>query len=361
MIIQENIPLASYTTFKIGGNARFFCKVTNEDELIEAVKFAHEKGVADTSLSGAPLPILVLGGGSNLLISDDGFPGLVIKNEIRGVTTELNIESVTSDSGFKFVSAGSGEVWDDIVAYIVDRGLWGIENLSAIPGTVGATPVQNIGAYGAEVSQAISSVRVLDTKDFDSKSPKFVEFSNAECKFGYRDSIFKHEHGRYIISRVTYKLSKKGEVTMNYKDVRDYFNNKRILKPTISEMRKAVVEIRASKLPDWTKWGTAGSFFKNPYISVAKFVELKVKYPTLPGFPELDGRVKVSLGWIFDKVCNARGLVIGNAGTYEKQALVLVAKPGAKAVDVKAVADELISRVKEKTGIVIEPEVEWVG
>ena len=351
MIIQENIPLSAYTTFKIGGRARFFCIVKNEEELVEAVKFAREKGVK----------FFILGGGSNLLVSDDGFPGLIVKNEIRGVTTELDIESVTSLSGYKFVTAGSGEIWDDIVAYTVDRGLFGIENLSAIPGTVGATPVQNIGAYGAEASHTISSVRVLDTKDFDPAQSKFVELSNADCKFGYRDSIFKHETGRYIISRVTYKLSTKGDVTINYKDTRDYFNDKKILKPTIAEMRRAIVEIRTSKLPDWSKLGTAGSFFKNPYVSAEKFAELKAKYPMLPGFPEPDGRVKISLGWIFDKACNARGLMIGNAGTYEKQALVLVAKPGAKAVDVKAVAQELTARVKDKTGLHIEPEVEWVG
>ena len=334
MQIQENISLAKYTTFKIGGPARYFCSVNNEGELVEAVKFANKK----------KLPVMVLGGGSNILICDIGYPGMVIKNEIKGIGVK--------DSS---LSSCAGESWDFLVERSVELGFHGLENLSAIPGTVGAAPVQNIGAYGAEAAQTIEYVRALDTKTME-----FVVLENADCRFGYRDSIFKHERGRYIITAVTFKLSKDGVLRMDYKDVREYFDMRNITQPTLADLRHAIVEIRAGKLPDWKKWGTAGSFFKNPSIPAAQFEELKKKYPDLPGFTEDDGNVKVSLGWILDKVCEARGLTIGKAGTYGKQALVMVAQPGAKAADILAVSQELMKRVKEKTGLTIEAEVEWV-
>ena len=277
-----------------------------------------------------------------------------------------------------FVSAGAGESWDNLVEYSVRNGLYGIENLSAIPGTVGAAPVQNIGAYGAEAAQTISNVRALDTKMM-----KFVELSKEDCKFGYRDSIFKHERDlvtkqpRYIITVVSFKLVKNGVLKIDYKDVREYFDKKNITVPTLTDLRRSIIEIRTSKLPDWKEWGTAGSFFKNPSVTVVKFAELKDKYPDLPGFPEIGGEtnssdssnttgdMKVSLGWILDKVCDVRGLTVdtasgGKVGTYSSQALVIIARDGATAADVLDFSKELIRRVKDKTGIVIEAEVEWV-
>ena len=381
MKISENITLAPFTTFKIGGPASFFCRAGNDGELVEAVKFAKDKD----------LPILVIGSGSNLLISDQGYKGLVIRNEIMGVEIESEAGSqkpearsrkreenktqnagVSSDSQLRapsskssgsklpasssfLITAGAGEDWEKLVERTVGMGLYGMENLSAIPGTVGASPIQNIGAYGVDVSKVIHSVRALDTKTMD-----FVELSNADCRFAYRDSRFKHEKGRYIISAVTYALSKEGRINIDYKDVREYFDRKNIAKPTLAQVRQAVTEVRRNKLPDWTCWGTAGSFFKNPIIDKETFAALKKKYPDLPGFPEPDGRVKVSLAWILDKLCDARGLTIGNVGTFEKQALVVVAKPGASAKEVLDFAHELMRRVREKTGIEIEGEVEWV-
>jgi len=359
MKILENISLAKYTTFKIGGPARFFCVVKDEDELVEAVEFA--KAQKNPGAQGSyGLPILVLGGGSNMLVSDAGFGGLVIKNEIAGI----EIDDSANDNAL--ISVGAGESWDGLVEYAVGHRLFGLENLSAIPGTVGAAPVQNIGAYGAEAAQTISNVRALDTKTM-----KFVELSAVDCKFGYRDSIFKQDRGHFIVTQVVFKLSKNGELHMDYKDVREYFSARGVAKPTISDLRKAIIEIRAAKLPDWKMWGTAGSFFKNPSVSAAKFEELKAKYSELPGYPEVDGAgnatgdVKVSLGWILDKVCDARGLTVdtasgGKVGTYGKQALVLVAQAGATATEVLALSQELMKRVKDKTGIVIEAEVEWV-
>ena len=335
MKIERDIPLAQYTTFKIGGPARYFCEVKTEDELIQAVTYARSE----------KLHLFILGGGSNILVRDKGFDGFVLK---------VCLEGITYDG--ENVRAAAGENWDELVDETVSKGLYGLENLSAIPGTVGAAPVQNIGAYGAEASHTITSVRALDLSTM-----KFVELSNADCKFSYRDSLFKHEKGRYIITRVDFKLSKKGTVNTSYKEVRDYLAKNNIKNPTPEDIRHAVIEIRWGKLPDWKLWGTAGSFFKNPIVTADHFSELKKKYPDLPGFPEEDGKIKVSLGWILDKVCNVKGMCVGNVCTYEKQALVLVAKPGATSEEVVKLAHDLMDMVKEKTGIQIEGEVEWVN
>jgi UDP-N-acetylmuramate dehydrogenase len=339
MTIQEHIPLASYTTFKIGGPARFFCHATSDADVVEAVTFARAKNV----------PVFILGGGSNILIGDEGFDGLVIHMGMMGISEQ-------KQDGKSLLSAAAGEQWDTFVEYAVERGLYGIENLSAIPGTVGAAPVQNIGAYGAEASETIFRVHALDTTTM-----LFVELLGGQCQFSYRDSLFKKEKGRYIITRVDFLLDPHGSVNTTYKDVADYFAKKNMQSPTIAEVREAVTNIRWGKLPDWKLWGTAGSFFKNPIISANDFMRLKQIYPELPGYPEPDGRVKVSLGWILDKVCNAKGLCRGNVCAYEKQALVLVSKPGATSEEVVALAQELMNCVKEKTGIVIEGEVEWVN
>ncbi len=339
MTIQEHITLASYTTFKIGGPARFFCHVTSDADVVEAVTFARTKNV----------PIFILGGGSNILIGDEGFDGLVIHMGMTGISEQ-------KQDGKSLLSAAAGEQWDSFVEYAVERGLYGIENLSAIPGTVGAAPVQNIGAYGSEASETIFRVHALDTTTMS-----FVELSNDQCQFSYRDSLFKKEKGRYIITRVDFLLDPHGLVNTTYRDVADYFANKNIQSPTITDVREAVTNIRWGKLPDWKLWGTAGSFFKNPIISADEFARLTQQYPELPGYPEPDGRVKVSLGWILDKVCNAKGMCKGNACVYEKQALVLVSKPGGTSEEVVALAQELMNCVKEKTGIVIEGEVEWVN
>lgn len=335
MIIKNDISLASYTTFKIGGNAKFFGIVKSEKDLIEAVEFAKNKNI----------PIFVIGGGSNLLISDNGYSGLVIKVEILGITFEDNL-----------VIANAGENWDHLVEQTVDNGLCGLENLSAIPGTVGASPVQNIGAYGVEISDLIQSVRAFDTR-----SGQFVDIPKEECLFGYRDSIFKNQKGRFIIASVTFKLKKDGSTNVAYKDLKEYFLNRGVVRPSPLEVRNAVIEIRKHKLPNWQEWGTAGSFFKNPIISIQQYLDLKQKYPDLPGFPDCEGKIKVSLGWILDKVCNAKGLSFGNAFIYEKQALVIVTKPGAKASEVVELSRKIQDLVLQKTGIKIEAEVEWVN
>ena len=337
MKILQDVQLGKYTTFKIGGLAHFFCVVTNVEELKEAVSFAKEKN----------LPFFILGGGSNILISDEGFAGLVIKMEIAGKM----INGTISNNQF-IVTAGAGENWDDFVGWTLENGFNGLENLSYIPGTVGAAPVQNIGAYGAEVGQFISSVRVFDTKEM-----KEVELTGRDCHFGYRNSLFKKEKGRYAITYVNFSLKKDGKVNVEYKDLKEYFAGKNA---TGSEVRNAVISIRKNKLPDWTVWGTAGSFFKNPVISKEKFDELKKLYPGLPGFPEGD-QIKIPLGWVLDNVCKAKGMMNGSVGTYQKQALVIVAKSGATAKEVISFTQDLMKQVRDKIGVVVEAEVEWVN
>jgi UDP-N-acetylmuramate dehydrogenase len=365
MKIQENIPLAAYTTFKIGGPARFFCAVSSEEDLLEVVRFAGEK----------ELPIIVLGGGSNVLVADQGFQGLVIHMEMKGISSAVSRsrESVSpeaakrrkgetandrSDTGLLNsceIDVAAGEILDDFIEYTVSQNLYGLENLSAIPGTVGAAPVQNVSAYGQEIGNVVQSVRVLDTKNME-----FVELSNTECAFAYRDSIFKREKGRYIITEVTFQLSRNEKIDIDYKDLKEFFTAGKIAEPTLKQVREAIIEIRSKKLPDWTKFGTAGSYFKNPIIPIAKWRELEKKYPDMPHSVTDDDQVKVNLGWILDKICHVKGLVVGNASTYENQALVVVAKPGATAKEIVNLAQELMKRVKEKTDIDIEVEVEWV-
>ncbi|MBX2866365.1 UDP-N-acetylmuramate dehydrogenase [Candidatus Kaiserbacteria bacterium] len=329
MNIQTQVSLAPYTTFGIGGNAEFFVEVRSVEELKEAVLWAKEKGISVT----------VLGGGSNVLVSDRGVTGLVICNKIEGITYEDEM-----------VHVGAGVVFDDLVLETVEKGLWGLENLSAIPGTVGAAPIQNIGAYGVEVSSVIESVHTSHLTDGSERV-----FSNKACAFGYRDSFFKTEEGRnYIVTGVTFHLKKEGDPHIEYKDLQNYF----IDTPTQRQVRDAVIEIRSKKFPDWHKKGTGGSFFKNPIISKEQYEVLEKKYPELPGFPVGD-RVKVPLGWILDKVLHIKGVTNerGTVGTYEGQALVIVNHGGATAEEVDAFAQKIAEDVFGITDIRIEREV----
>jgi len=348
MKIQENVLLAPYTTFRIGEAARFFVQAQSVVDIEEAVAFA-ERGGEQKSAEGKNLPIFILGGGSNVLISDAGWNGLVIKVELKGMTEESEGESV------RFI-VSAGENWDDFVKYVVeDRGLHGLENLSAIPGTVGASPVQNIGAYGAEAKDTIEWVEV-----YDSIAKKVERLMNADCKFGYRDSIFKHERKNNIILRVAFLLKEKGKLSLEYKDLERYFTG-RTSTPSLCDTRNAIIKIRAGKFPDLFKIGTAGSFFRNIVILKTDYKELLKKYPFMPCFSVDETKVKVPLAWILDKVCGLKGARRGDVGVYQNQALVLVNYGKGTAEDVKKLAGEMAASVKEKTGIVISPEVEFVG
>ncbi len=329
--IQENILLKDLTTFRIGGHARYFVVVKNEEDFHEIFIFAKSR----------KLSVFILGGGSNVLIAEHHFSGLVIKNEIKGIKFQGEILTV-----------GAGEILDDIINLSVMRNLSGLENLSGIPGTVGGSVVQNAGAYGVEIKDILLSVSGLNL----SNGKKFV-LKNNDCQFAYRSSIFKKSK-KYIITSVTFKLSKKPIFDINYTGLKKKLEGEANI--TLFKIREVVLQIRAEKLPDWHKVGTAGSFFKNPIISQEKYKELKEKFLDLPGFPEEKGRVKVSLAWIFDKICELKGYKEGNIGLYDKQPIVLVNFGGATAEEIKIFSEKIKKIVKEKTGIKIEEEVEKV-
>lgn len=335
--VQPNVSLREYTTFHIGGPAEYFVAVTDVSELGRAVAWAQAKKV----------PITILGGGSNVLVSDEGVRGLVIHNMIIGRDVEERGDEV-------LLTVGAGEAFDKIVAFSVEKGWWGLENLSCIPGSVGATPIQNIGAYGMEIQ-----TRVAFVEAYDPRNDSVVQFDAEACTFGYRDSFFKHKEGkRYIVTRVAYRLSKTPNPILHYRDLALWKeSHARAEMPALSAIRDAVCEIRSKKFPDWNVIGTAGSFFKNPIISEPQFKALLKKYPDLPGHPMTEHEVKVPLGWILDHVLDVRGYREGNVGTYEGQALVVVNHGDATAAELETFARSLTQKVFDATHIVVEWEV----
>jgi UDP-N-acetylmuramate dehydrogenase len=336
MEIKKSVNLSEYSTFKIGGTARFFCDVSSEAELKESLNFSEKEN----------LKYFILGNGSNLLISDSGFDGLVIKINIKGI----KVESENSDEAT--VSAGAGEDWDDFVKFVIDKNLFGAENLSGIPGTVGASAVQNIGAYGVEARDIIAYVKGIDTK-----TGKNFLLENKDCCFGYRDSIFK-KNKSLIITEVYFSLKKKFIPKIEYPDLKKSLKDEKML--TAKTISETIIKIRAEKLPDLQKYGTAGSYFKNPIITEQKYSEIAKKYPDLPKFPAEIGFVKIPLGFVLDKICGLKGFRQGNTGFYEKQALVLVNFGGAKSTDIISLENLAKKLVKEKLGIDIEAEVEKI-
>jgi len=340
VLIREHIPLKEFTTMRVGGPARFFSAVRNDNDLVRAVSFAKQKHV----------PIFILGSGSNIVVSDEGIDALVLKMENRGITFR------DSRDGRVHAHVSAGENWDSFVEEVISRRLYGIENLSLIPGTAGATPIQNIGAYGQEISSTIVEVHA-----FDQEKMRFVILGKDECCFRYRESIFKTEEGKqFIVARIVLQLLEKGELVTEYKDVRDYFNHKNDITPSLETMRQAVIEIRTRKLPDVGKYGTVGSFFKNPLISKDHYVALVERYPNIPGY-ESGGAVKVPLAWIIEHVCGLKGVTKGGVGVYEKHSLVLVNVGNGTAKDVRTFAEEIRERVKTKTEILPEYEISFVG
>ena len=335
--LQSNVPLAGHTTLKVGGTAELFTTVTTTDGLLEALAYANANHKS----------VVILGGGSNTLVLDTGVSGLVIKIAIEGIT-------VTDEESGVLVTAGAGVLFDALVAMCVQEGLWGLENLSSIPGTVGATPVQNVGAYGVEVGDLISAVHVYDTQE-----KKFTTLTRSECQFGYRDSLFKHEVGRFIVTEVTYALSRVPQRRLSYKDLTLWFTDEP--EPSLAAIRAAVTAIREQKFPDWHVVGTAGSFFKNPVVSHEQGMLLRSQYPELPLFPAAGQGMKVALGWILEHVLKVKGIRDGNVGTYAGQALVRVAVDGATASEVDAFAHTLGRVVYDRTRITIEREVTICG
>lgn len=339
MKLLLNVSLREHTTLRVGGPAAFFVSVETLEELREAVLFAEKK----------ELLFFVLGSGSNILFSDTGWSGLVIQMCILGINHEEEGDDV-------FVIAGAGVLWDTLVQETVEKKLWGLENLSAIPGTVGATPVQNVGAYGAEVSDYIVWVDAYNTK-----TKKVERISNADCLFSYRNSFFKTVKGKdFIITSVCFKLSKESTPDLSYRDLVNYFKDQSNM-PSLLEIREAVIEIRKKKFPDLSVLGTAGSFFKNPIVSSEKMTELKQRFPTMPCFERPNGDRKISLAWILDNVLNLKGHRSGSVGVFENQPLVLVNYGDATEKEITVFVKKIQERVLYEVGINITPEVTIVN
>lgn len=336
MKILRNIKLAEYTTFHIGGKAKYFAEVKSIKDLKEAVDFAKKN----------KLKTFVLGGGSNVLLPDQGISGLVLAISIGGISFE--------DRGDQtFVTVGAGQVWDKVVAKAVKKGLGGIENLSLVPGTVGGAIYQNIGAYGTELKDVLESTEIFDTKKGTIRT-----LTNSECLFGYRDSVFqKQESKNYIIIRGILKLSGYFKPKINYPDLITYFENK---VPTTSEVRKAVIEIRKRKLDyPTTSTGTVGSFFKNPIITSVDFQKLISDHPDVRGRDIGDGLVKLFAGQLTEKA-GWKGKRIGNVGVSKRHAMVLISYKGAGSKDILEFSKKIQVSVKSKFGITLEPEVKII-
>lgn len=335
MNIQQHISLKSYNTFGIDVSAKEFVVVNTLEEL----------QVLCAAFNLSDRKLLVLGGGSNVLLTQD-FDGMVIKMNLKG------IEKVGETDEHVWVRAMAGEVWHDFVLHCIAQNIGGVENLSLIPGCVGAAPMQNIGAYGVEIKDTFDSLEAVEIATGD-----MVTFSNADCKFGYRESIFKHEaKGKYIISSVTFKLSKHPVFNVSYGSIQQTLEKNGITEPSVKAISDAVISIRESKLPNPKVLGNAGSFFKNPEISSSQFDALKVQYPTIVGYPTTPGNVKVAAGWLIEQ-CGWKGKVVGHTGSHKDQALVLVNYGGASGSEIWQLAMDIQASVQEKFGVTINPEV----
>ncbi|HTH51807.1 MAG TPA: UDP-N-acetylmuramate dehydrogenase [Pyrinomonadaceae bacterium] len=340
MIIQENISLAPLTTLKIGGPARYFVRAENESDVIEALSFA----------SGEKLNVFVLGGGSNILVADRGFDGIVIQIALKGVAYDRFDD-------WTLVTAMAGEDWDTFVKSCVNSGLAGIECMSGIPGFVGGTPVQNVGAYGQEVAETIESVRCLDRL-----TGQVVVLSNLQCGFSYRTSIFNSsERGRYIVLSVAYRLTAGGEPKVVYKDLIERFSG---AEPTLNEVRKVVLDIRRAKSmvldPSDPNSCSAGSFFKNPVITTEQLDELRETYPHVPSFAFGDD-FKIPAAWLIENAGFNKGYRLGRAGISSNHTLAIVNLGDATAADVITLKDLIQNKVLSEFGIPLEPEPVFIG
>ncbi len=348
--IQENVPLAPYTTLGIGGPARFLAKARNEDQILEALVFAYSQSC----------PVFILGGGSNIIVSDAGFPGLVLRIELPG------IQNPDGENAAR-ISAGAGVEWDAFVQHCANRRLAGIECLSGIPGTVGATPIQNVGAYGEEVSEVIVSIRVLDRN-----SNSITELAGPDCAFTYRSSIFNTTHqNRYVILRVDFALRPDGKPRIVYQDLQRCFAGK---DPSLVEVRESVMQIRRAKAmllldgdPDSK---SVGSFFKNPVLTPGAVAGLQEKARShgilgisenIPCFPAPEGKEKLPAAWLIERAGFSKGYVAGHAGISSKHSLALINRGGASAREILDLMQRIQSRVQKLFGITLQPEPVFVG
>lgn len=335
MDIHTNIPLKNYTTMRLGGNARFMTDVHSPQEAAEICRNARSKN----------LPIFILGGGSNVIVQDAGFNGIVVRNRIPG------FETVSDEPGRVTLKIGAGEDWDSVVKRTVDMNLSGIEAMSAIPGTAGAAPVQNVGAYGQEIADTLVSLEAYDIQE-----DRFVTLQASDCGFAYRHSIFRGEaSGRYVILNITIQLSKDAPAPPFYKAVQDYFDQHNVTLYTPQAVRDAVIEIRKNKLPDPEVTPNTGSFFKNAIIEEWQLTDLKKEYPDIPTYDMPDGRFKVPTGWLIEQA-GYKGKTIHGMRVHDKNALVLINESATSYADLAAARDEIIGAVRDKFRITITQE-----
>jgi UDP-N-acetylmuramate dehydrogenase len=347
MELRDNVLLSNHTTLGIGGPARWFAEVASEEDVRAAVALAQERGVS----------YFILGGGSNLLVSDAGFPGLVLQMRITG------IEQESAADGSVLLRVGAGESWDGLVQYAVDHGLAGVECLAGIPGTVGGTPVQNVGAYGQEVAETIVSVRCYDTQ-----TGTFVDLSNADCGFAYRTSVLNTtQRGRYIVVRVDFLLKHGGAAKLVYADLRKHFGPE--ASPTLPEVAEAVRSIRRGKGmvfdPDDPNSRSAGSFFRNPIVPEVLLLRVSeasgMAVDAVPHWPAGDGLIKLPAAWLLERAGFVKGFALGKAGISARHTLALVNRGGATAADIQGLRDRIIADVTAKFGIMLEQEPVSVG
>ncbi len=354
LVIQENVNLSSMNTFGVEAQARYFIRFSSKEELIEVF----QKSVFDvpvkkenkvTRNASTKLPFLCLGEGSNILFVQP-FSGVVLKNEIRG----LEILKQTAES--VSLKVGAGENWHKFVLHCVQQNWGGVENLSLIPGTVGAAPIQNIGAYGVEVQDVIEAVEI-----YDIEQKKFLILSKEECQFSYRDSIFKREgRGRWIITSVNFTLSKKPILRTHYGAIEIELKNQGISHPTIKDISDTVIKIRRSKLPDPKELGNAGSFFKNPVVTADFYSSLKQAHPQIIAYPEASGQYKIAAAWCIEQ-CGFKGWRQGACGVHSQQALVLVNYGTATGNEILALSERIRTKVFETFQIQLETEVQVIS
>jgi len=348
--LRENVPLAPMTTLGIGGPACYYAEAETTTAISEGVRWAHSRS----------LPLFVLGGGSNLVVADGGLPGLVLRLSIRGIETRVDGDDVS-------VTAGAGEEWDPLVARCVGEEWAGFECLSGIPGRVGATPIQNVGAYGQEISETLVAV-----KAFDRATDVLVDLTATECEFGYRSSRFKtRDRGRFIITGVTYRLRAGGEPSVRYADLQRYLADRGTPRASIADVREAVLAIRHLKAmvidardPDSC---SVGSFFVNPTVTQDEYKEIKrlatrsSDVRDLPAFPASDGLIKLSAAWLIERAGVKRGYIHGNVGTSTKHALAIINRGGGTAGEVVELKNLIQKRVLEEFGVALTPEPVFVG
>lgn len=338
MNIQENYSLKLYNTFRVEAKANYFVEVNNIAELKKALVFRRQN----------QLPILFLGGGSNMLFVND-FKGLALKLNLKG------IEIIDENDDFVWVKAQGSENWHQFIQWTLAHDFGGLENLSLIPGNVGTAPIQNIGAYGVEAKDTIVEVQALALETGDERI-----FTNDECKFGYRESVFKNElKGQYVLVAITFKLSKRNhQLKTGYGAIQQELETEGIVQPTIQDVSNAVIRIRESKLPDPAQIGNSGSFFKNPVVSKEEFDSIVIAHPTIVNYPT-DNGVKLAAGWLIEQA-GWKGKRFGDAGVHEKQALVLVNHGNATGKEIYDLSENIIQDIKTKFNVTLEREVNMI-